>query len=101
MLGGKTKSIRGGSHWLPPDSGKEQPKRGSEDLIVQPLFDTFAGEVTRSDEEVVELSLLLPRWQILALEETAHRWGMTTGQMIRKLLAEALPTLPVLPPDWQ
>jgi hypothetical protein len=68
---------------------------------VQPLFDTFAGEVTRSDEEVVELSLLLPRWQILALEETAHRWGMTTGQMIRKLLAEALPTLPVLPPDWQ
>lgn len=65
------------------------------------FFDTLCGELTRSDDEVVELSLLLPRWQIQALEEAAYRWGMTTGQMIRKLLAEVLVTPPVLPPDWQ
>ncbi|MBA2226961.1 MAG: hypothetical protein N3E46_03055 [Gemmataceae bacterium] len=74
---------------------------GGEDSIVQPLFDAVCGEVVRSDDEVVELSLLLPRWQILALEEAAHRWGMTTGQFIRKLLAEVLAAPPALPPDWQ
>ncbi len=42
------------------------------------------------DAEVVELSLLLPRWQVQALESVAHHQGMTAGQMIRQCLAEML-----------
>jgi len=91
-----------GCPWLTHSGlGRGPSARSGEDSIVQPFFDTVAGEVVRSDEEVVELSLLLPRWQILALEEAAHHWGMTTGQFIRKLLAEVLATPPALPPDWQ
>lgn len=62
---------------------------------MQPLYEMVcAGEVLRSDQEVVELSLLLPRWQVTALEAVAHRYGMTLGQMIRKLLGEVLSALP-------
>ena len=38
------------------------------------------------DTEVVELSLLLPGWQAAALEATAHREGVTTAQMIRRII---------------
>ena len=42
------------------------------------------------DDEVVELPLLLPRWQAEALEEAAHNRGLTAGQMMRKLLGQGL-----------
>ena len=42
------------------------------------------------DDEVVELPLLLPRWQAEALEEAAHIRGLTAGQMMRKLLGKGL-----------
>ena len=42
------------------------------------------------DDEVVEVSLLLPRWQAEALEEAAHNRGLTAGQMMRKLLGKGL-----------
>lgn len=42
------------------------------------------------DNEVVELPLLLPRWQAEALEEAAHSRGLTAGQMMRKLLGKGL-----------
>ena len=45
------------------------------------------GDPTRSDHEVVELQLLLPRWQVDALEEAANQQGMTTGQMIRRVIS--------------
>jgi hypothetical protein len=44
---------------------------------------------TRLDHEVVEVQLLLPRWQALAVEEEARQRGMTTGQMIRRVLGQA------------
>lgn len=43
-------------------------------------------ELTPLDQEVVELALLLPRWQAEALEEAAHRRGLTAGQMLRRLV---------------
>ncbi len=46
------------------------------------------GEKIRSDHEVVELPLLLPRWQALALEAAANRRGMTTGQMLRRVITD-------------
>jgi hypothetical protein len=46
------------------------------------------GEPARLDHEVVELPLLLPRWQASAIEEAARSRGMTTGQMLRRVLAD-------------
>lgn len=42
----------------------------------------------RLDQEVVELPLLLPRWQAIALEAAASRRGMTTGQMLRRVITD-------------
>jgi hypothetical protein len=46
--------------------------------------------MTPLDSEVVELNLLLPRWQAEALEEAAHDRGLTAGQMLRKLIGVCL-----------
>jgi hypothetical protein len=56
---------------------------------VQPLFDAVSPS-SRSDQEVVELALLLPRWQVMELEAAASRRGMTTGQMLRRVIGEML-----------
>ena len=46
------------------------------------------GDPPRMDLEVVELPLLLPRWQAVALEAAASRRGMTTGQMLRRVITD-------------
>jgi len=61
---------------------------------VQPLFDAVSSDVARTDQEVIEFPLLLPRWQAVELEAAASRRGMTTGQMIRRLLGELLAAQP-------
>jgi hypothetical protein len=48
---------------------------------------TFGAPV-RMDQDVVEMSLLLPRWQADALENAARSRGMTTGQMLRRVIGE-------------
>lgn len=54
-------------------------------------------EVTAPAEpEVAELSLLLPRWQAIALQEEAREQGMSIGQLLRKLISRALPQQRVL-----
>jgi hypothetical protein len=40
------------------------------------------------DSEVVELPLLLPRWQAQILEAAAARRGMTTGQILRRVITD-------------
>jgi hypothetical protein len=45
-------------------------------------------EQTQPAPEVVELQLLLPRWQAQALEEAARARGMTTGQVLRRVIAD-------------
>jgi hypothetical protein len=57
---------------------------------VQPLVDAVSNSATRSDQEVVELALLLPLWQAMQLEAAASRRGMTTGQMLRRVIGELL-----------
>jgi hypothetical protein len=42
------------------------------------------------DGEVVELSLLLPAWQIGALEQLAQTEGMTVGQLLRRAVNRTL-----------
>jgi hypothetical protein len=43
-----------------------------------------------ADGDVVELDLLLPGWQVAALEGVAHRQGVTTGQLARQVLVDFL-----------
>jgi hypothetical protein len=45
-------------------------------------------------EEMEELELLLPRWQIMALAETAESKGITVGQLMRRLVNQALALAP-------
>src|SRR6185369_16198772 len=42
-------------------------------------------------DDVVELPLLLPEWQVFALEEAARDRGMTVGQLVRRLFADLFP----------
>ena len=42
------------------------------------------------DEDVDELSLLLPSWQIMALAEAAETEDMTVAQFMRRLISKAL-----------
>ncbi len=64
--------------------------------LVPTTFETNCAEVIRQDQEVVELPLLLPRWQALELEAAARRRGMTTGQMLRRLIGEVVGSRPVI-----
>lgn len=54
-----------------------------------------SGDASRLDHEVVELPLLLPRWQAAVLEHAARSRGMTTGQMLRRVLADLFPDAPL------
>jgi hypothetical protein len=47
-------------------------------------------DLSRLEGDVVELSLLLPGWQLGALEKASRRQGLTTGQMVRRLVQEFL-----------
>src|SRR5437016_1605411 len=49
---------------------------------------------TFDESEVVEVLLLLPRWQMTALEDAAHARGLTAAFMVRQLLNEFIDTLP-------
>lgn len=42
-------------------------------------------------DEVIELPILLPEWQVTALEEAARDRGMTIGQLVRRLFADLFP----------
>ena len=78
------------------DSGGENPPHTPSRAgdVVQPLFDAVNPNAARSDQEVVEVALLLPLWQALELEAAASRRGMTTGQMLRRVIGELLASQP-------
>jgi hypothetical protein len=38
------------------------------------------------DDEVAEVSLLLPAWQAAALQDQAQLEGLTAGQFLRRLI---------------
>ena len=48
------------------------------------------GDVARFDAEMTELRLLLPEEQLRALERVAHGQGLTTGELLRRVLAAFL-----------
>jgi hypothetical protein len=49
------------------------------------LFGTAAA-APDPEHEMVELALVLPRWQVEALATTARGRGLTAGQAIRRLI---------------
>ena len=63
------------------------PTMTAESEIDSHEVGSYTGPKLSSDSDVVELPLLLPRWQVDALEEAANRQGMTTGQMIRRVIS--------------
>lgn len=57
------------------------------------MNDVRPERVPRPDLEagdVVEVPLLLPGWQVSALEEAAHDRGLTAGEMVRQLVRQFL-----------
>lgn len=66
------------------------PRTGEGDP-VHPLLE--AG-MTRQDQEVVELPLLLPKWQAVELEAAARQRGMTMGQLLRRVIRQVLDEAP-------
>ncbi len=49
------------------------------------------------DTEMIELALLLPRWQALKLQRAAKARGMTMGQMLRRMIGAAIGSQPPSP----
>jgi hypothetical protein len=47
---------------------------------------TLEQDVPRTDSDVVELSLLVPRWQLDQLQTLAEAQGLTLGQVLRRLI---------------
>ncbi len=45
------------------------------------------------DNEVCELPLLLPTWQIEALEQLARAEGITVAQLLRRVVNKMVPEL--------
>jgi hypothetical protein len=49
------------------------------------LTDVFGAD---GPPDVAEISLLLPGWQLAVLEEAARSRGLTSGQLVRRLLRD-------------
>jgi len=52
---------------------------GGSSIIEEDLFPT-------DDSQVIEVPLLLPGWQMSALERAAYLRGLTAAEMVRQLL---------------
>ena len=58
-------------------------------MIAENCFEKAPAVATR-DSEVTELSLLLPSWQVGALEQAAQAEGITVGQLLRRAVHRTL-----------
>jgi hypothetical protein len=45
-----------------------------------------SGSFHSPEGEVVEIPLLLPNWEVKALETAAHGCGLTAGEMVRQIV---------------
>lgn len=62
--------------------------------MLSPCLDDHASlpepDLGRLNDDVVEMSLLLPGWQLAALETMARSQGQSAGQMLRGLVRKFL-----------
>jgi hypothetical protein len=58
--------------------------------LAAPCDDRLSSNVLDKDcpDDLVELALVLPRWQVEALASAARGRGMTAGQAVRRLVRE-------------
>jgi hypothetical protein len=57
--------------------------------LAMNIGDRFSGaipEASGSETDLVELALVLPRWQVDALAAAARGRGLTAGQALRRLI---------------
>jgi hypothetical protein len=47
-------------------------------------------EMTALDPEMIEVALLLPRWQAVALQAAARQRGLSAAQMLRRMIGAAV-----------
>jgi hypothetical protein len=52
------------------------------------------------DAEVTELSLLLPAWQVDALEQAAQAEGITVAQLLRRVVNKTLVQMSLHQPGY-
>jgi hypothetical protein len=57
---------------------------------IAPATTLELADLAARDSEIVELPLLLPRWQALALETVAEGRGLTPAQMLRQLIGDSI-----------
>jgi hypothetical protein len=68
-------------------------------MKMQSFRDTGRLEDTLTeDAEVVEVALLLPARDVVAMEVAARRHGLTPGQLIRRLIHDFLSSAAQQPP---
>lgn len=67
----------------------------------QELKTPAEGNFRSLDEEMAELAILVPSWQVQALEQAARSEGISMGQYMRRALQQALSqfVLPRSKPD--
>jgi hypothetical protein len=66
--------------------------------LLEVLGDHGAADALASPD-VVEIPLLIPGWQMDALETAAHARGQTAGEMVRNLLRDFISGLPTARPS--
>jgi hypothetical protein len=75
---------------------RPESRKGRRDFM-NAVLEVGAGErcsePVRPDHELVELSLVLPRWQVEALAISARGRGLTAGQVLRRLVSQYCDTL--------
>jgi hypothetical protein len=59
--------------------------------------ETLGPELSILDAEMTEMALLLPRWQALALHSAARQRGLTTAQMLRRMITAIVGVQPPRP----
>ena len=84
-------------HYPPQHSATELGFESTMSAALAVGGNRLAGYIPTADnDELVELALVLPRWQVEALAAAARGCGLTAGQAIRRLIriycAENAPT---------
>ena len=60
---------------------------------------TLGPDMSAVDADMTEMALLLPRWQALALQNAAKKRGITTAQMLRRMIGAMVGAQPPSPVD--
>ena len=63
--------------------------------LAAPESPSLGQDMIPLDSDVIEVALLLPRWQALALQSFAKQRGMSAAQVIRRIVSGTVGTEPL------